>query len=108
VSETLDDLLCFQLKALKITGFEREYRFHPKRKWRFDFADVENKIAIECEGGIYSGGRHTRGKGYEGDCEKYNQATIMGWKILRYTSKFIANGEAVNEIKQFKDYLGMR
>lgn len=107
-ASTLDDLLNFQLKACKINGFEREYRFHPVRRWRFDFADAEIKLAVECEGGVYSGGRHTRGKGFEGDCEKYNQATLMGWKVLRYTRKFIESGQAVNEIQAIKDYLGMR
>jgi very-short-patch-repair endonuclease len=62
-----------------------EFRFHPKRRWRFDFAWPAEKIAVECEGGTWSGGRHTRGKGYEGDCEKYNEAVILGWRVLRFT-----------------------
>ena len=61
-----------------------EYRFHPTRRWRFDFAWPELKIAIELEGGVYSRGRHTRGKGYEQDCEKYNQAVLHGWRVLRF------------------------
>jgi len=65
-----------------------EYRFHGKRRWRFDYAILgsritSSKIAIEIEGGIWSGGRHTRGKGFIGDIEKYNTATAMGWKIIR-------------------------
>jgi very-short-patch-repair endonuclease len=70
-------------KELGIT-FEPEYKFHPTRKWRFDFADVENKIAIEIEGGVWTRGRHTRGSGYIKDVEKYNAATVCGWKVLRY------------------------
>lgn len=63
-----------------------EYKFHPTRKWRFDFANVSEKIAIEIEGGIYSQGRHTRGSGFRNDTIKYNQATILGWRVLRYCS----------------------
>lgn len=65
-------------------NFVREYKFHPTRKWRFDFADVDRKIAVECEGGVFSYGGHVRGKGYMNDTEKYNQAQIFGWKVLRY------------------------
>ena len=66
------------------TGWEVEYKFHPKRKWRFDFANPVLKIAIEQEGGVWISGRHNRGKGFLNDMEKYNQAVILGWKVLRY------------------------
>jgi very-short-patch-repair endonuclease len=66
---------------------ETEYRFHPKRLWRFDFAYPDLKIAVEFEGAIWSNGRHNRGSGFIKDCEKYNEATLMGWKILRYTTQ---------------------
>lgn len=79
------ELLLLEKRMQK--NFEGEYRFHPKRKWRFDYADVAHKIAVEIEGGIWSGGRHTRGSGYAKDVEKYNEATKLGWRILRYTSK---------------------
>lgn len=62
-----------------------EYQFFKGRKWRFDFAIPNKKIAIEIEGGVYTNGRHTRPKGYLGDMEKYNAATMCGWKLLRFT-----------------------
>lgn len=62
-----------------------EYRFHPKRRWRFDYAIPEHKIAIEVEGGVWTNGRHTRGKGYINDMEKYNEAVIGGWRLIRVT-----------------------
>ena len=69
----------------------QEYRFHETRKWRFDFAYPELKIAIEVEGGTWAAGRHTTGAGFDKDCEKYNAATRMGWRILRYTAKSMKN-----------------
>lgn len=66
---------------------EPEHRFHSVRKWRFDFAWIDSKVAVELEGGIATGGRHTRPGGYQGDCEKYNAAVSLGWRILRYTAK---------------------
>jgi very-short-patch-repair endonuclease len=71
--------------------FEREYRFNSARKWRFDFCIVDYKIAIEVEGGSWVGGRHNRPIGFSKDCLKYNSATILGWRVLRYTSDIIKN-----------------
>jgi hypothetical protein len=70
-----------------VTGLEwdPEYSFHKKRKWRFDFANIKHKIAVEIEGGVWTGGRHTRGSGFLKDMEKYNTATSLGWKIIRVT-----------------------
>jgi very-short-patch-repair endonuclease len=63
-----------------------EHRFHPERKWRFDLAWPDRKLAVEVEGGVYANGRHNRGKGYENDAVKYNQAQLLGWRVLRYST----------------------
>lgn len=60
-----------------------EYRFHPSREWRFDFAIPERHVAIEVEGGAFIGGRHVRTDGYLRDMEKYNEAAAAGWLVLR-------------------------
>ncbi len=80
----------FKLLSI-ITGIEpdREVRFHPTRKWRFDFAFKEQFIAIEVEGGIWTGGAHVNPQGYAGNCEKYNMAAKMGWKVYRLVAKQI-------------------
>lgn len=59
-----------------------EHRFHPDRKWRFDYAWVAQKVALEIDGGAWTKGRHTRGKGFIKDQEKRNEALLMGWKVL--------------------------
>ena len=91
--------LIIQLKALKIE-FEREFKFHPKRKWRADFHLVEKMILVEVEGGIWSGGRHTRGKGYLGDMEKYNAATVMGYRVIRFSTEQVKSGLAIQQIEK--------
>lgn len=63
----------------------REFRFHPTRKWRFDFAWERERVAVEMEGGVFVGGGHNQGRRYTMDCQKYNMATVMGWRVLRYT-----------------------
>ena len=66
-----------------------EFRFHDERKWRFDFAWPESRIAVEIEGGIWSGGRHTRGAGFISDAAKYNHAAALGWRVFRLTGEMI-------------------
>ena len=96
----LEELLAFHMRAAQLPTPEREYRFHPPRKWRFDFAYPDRKIAIEVEGGTWSGGRHTRGFGFAKDCEKYNQAVLDGWKVLRFTGKMVHDGTALTTIEK--------
>lgn len=75
-------------------NFEREYRFHPVRRFRLDFFLPDHRIGIECEGGTWINGRHNRGKGFESDLRKYNEAERMGIRIFRFTTNMIRCGEA--------------
>lgn len=77
-----------------------ELAFHPKRKWRFDFAHPASKTAIEIEGGVWSGGRHTKPAGFTKDCEKYNAAAAAGWTVFRLTGYHI-NELHIEPIKKF-------
>lgn len=78
---------------------EREFQFCPERQWRADYR-VGN-VLIELEGGAYSSGRHTRGKGFIEDCFKYNMATLMGYRLIR-----IGTGMATaNYLQQIIDCL---
>jgi hypothetical protein len=70
-------------------GWEQEYKFYPGRNCRFDYANRQQLIAIEIEGGMWlsaNGGksRHFTGSGAQGDMKKYNAAERRGWTILRY------------------------
>lgn len=69
----------------------REYRFHNTRQWRFDMAIPALKIAIEYEGTMSKKSRHTSVTGYTGDLEKYNEASMLGWTLLRYNAMNISN-----------------
>ena len=66
---------------------EREVKFHASRRWRADFAHLASRTLIEIEGGIFlsGGGRHTRGAGYAKDAEKYLEAVLAGWTVIRLT-----------------------
>lgn len=89
-----DIILRSELQALHLGVIEREYRFENKRRWRFDFAIPSVMLAAELEGGIWTNGRHNRGKGYQGDLDKYNTATAMGWSVLRFSTEDVLEGRA--------------
>lgn len=76
-------------------GCERELVFAPPRRWRFDFSWPDQLIAVEIEGGSWVGGRHMRGKPFEGDCDKYNEAAALGWRIFRFTTDQVNDGRAI-------------
>jgi len=98
----VDVPLIVQCKMLNLPEPEEEYTFHPERGWRFDLAWPALRVAVEVEGGLYlpGGGRHNRGKGYENDCEKYSEASILGWVLVRVTYKMIRHGKALALIEK--------
>jgi very-short-patch-repair endonuclease len=93
-------LFVFICRSYLNIELERELRFHPVRKWRFDYASTEHKLAIEVEGGVWTKGRHTRPKGFLDDMEKYNNATALGWRVLRFVPDELAKPETLDLIKQ--------
>lgn len=98
MTSKLESMMALQLKAAKIE-YVTEFRFCPDRKWRFDFVVSGFLIAIECEGGIFTNGGHTRGAGYEANIEKYNAAALLGWRVLRFSGDQIESGYALRIIE---------
>lgn len=85
----LESRFLFLWRVAQGPPLEREVRFHPTRKWRADFAHLASRTLIEIEGGIFipGGGRHSRGLGYAKDAEKYLEAVLAGWTVIRLTEK---------------------
>lgn len=90
--------------------FEREYRFDGFRRWRFDFLvthwpDGEHGVfrntAIEIEGAVWTQGRHTRGSGFVRDLEKYRHATMLGYRVLRFSTQEVLTGKAKEFLEQW-------
>ena len=117
VLSDLEDRFEFQIRAFKLTTPEREYRFAAHavggpgkglrtrldeaglKDWKMDFAWPDIKLAVEIEGGVWIGGRHNRGAGMIGDMRKYNAATLMGWKVLRFDGSAVKSGAAINMVR---------
>lgn len=95
-----EETLALHIRSYWLPEPECEYRFHPHRKWRVDFAWPGLKVAVEVEGGTYSQGRHVRADGFEKDCEKYNALEELKWTLLRYTSRMVQDGRAIDQIRR--------
>ena len=102
-----EDMLEMHLRAMNIK-YVREHKFHPSRRWRFDFAVLDCNLAIEVEGITYYGknkdgsmklGRHQSAKGIQGDLEKYDEAMRMGWNIYRCSQGMVKSGRAIETIE---------
>lgn len=83
------------IRALKLPLPIPEHRFDTSRRWRFDWCWLDRKLALEVEGGVWRGGRHTNPIGFIKDIEKYNAATLAGWRVLRCTPQMIDSGEVI-------------
>ena len=102
----LVETLVSQLEIVGLKPTHREWKFHPERKWRFDLVWVSFKVAVEVHGGIHSGGRHTRGAGFERDREKMNEAALMGWLVLEVTGDQIRSGQALAWVEKALEVRG--
>jgi len=95
MASKLEELMAFQIKACDWPEPIREYLFIHGRCFRADFAWPALKLLLEVDGGTWNGGRHTSGKGFANDCEKYNLAMLQGWRVLRVTGEHIKSGQAL-------------
>jgi very-short-patch-repair endonuclease len=103
-SKAPDMFLRLLQSSFKGVEIEKEFRFHPKRKWRFDYAFPALKIAVEVDGGVWTGGRHINPDGYINDMEKLNNAAAMGWLVLRITTDDRFASKTYDLIKQTIDF----
>ncbi|MGP4843333.1 hypothetical protein ACTXGQ_04305 [Marinobacter sp. 1Y8] len=80
-------------------GVKQRLRDAGLKDWRFDFAWPDLMLAVEVEGGGWTGGRHTRGKGFQEDMVKYSEAMRLGWNIYRCDANLIKSGQALKVIE---------
>lgn len=126
-----EEELVLHLRAEKISGYQREYKFSRDivgnapgirdrlkqaglKDWRFDFAWPNLMLAVEVEGitsygrnkdGSMRLGRHQSAKGIEGDLDKYQAAMRQGWTVYRCSPRMVKSGAAIETIKILIDQL---
>lgn len=98
--EYKDELMAWMKSEPQSLGLKwtvmTEHRFHPVRRWRFDYVwlntDGEHtKIAVEFDG-IFGGRSHTSVPGVMRDQQKINEAQLLGWQVFRANARSIADG----------------
>lgn len=99
----LETTFLLACRALGLPEPEREFRFAVPRRFRADFRF--GKVLVEIEGGEWTRGRHTRGRGFTADCIKYNLATLCGWRVLRFSGEMI-RVDPLNCARQVAQLLG--
>lgn len=127
--ERFEDDLAFQIRAHRLPEPERQHRFALEldRQWRFDFAWPGHRLAAEFEGlvatralvpkgrgepgyrrTIVLTGGHATPDGFKADIDKYNSATLLGWRLLRFHRDQVTNGEAIAMLERVFSAIGWR
>jgi very-short-patch-repair endonuclease len=97
----LENTFAMQLDAVGLDGYVREYQAIPGRRFRFDFAWLEQRLLVEVNGGTYTQGAHSTGQGIARDYEKANLAVLQGWRVLSFDGKAVKDGTAVEVVEKF-------
>ena len=72
----------------------REHMGLKPRRFRFDFCWPDHLLVVEAQGGVWTHGRHSRGKGQTNDYIKHNLATIKGYRIFYVTAGMLRDDPA--------------
>lgn len=107
------DEFALQLRQHGFVDWIPEHRFfkgdeYEPRQWRFDFAQLKLKVAVEIEGLVVrklagqmvSTGRHANISGFREDCRKYATAAVDGWTVLRFEQSQVYNREAITFVER--------
>jgi len=99
---TNHNLFVAMLRSEGVPLPEAEVRFHETRRWRWDFAwnHGSQRLALEIQGGIFAGGRHSRGAGMVKDMEKFSEAACLGWRIIYCQPKELCTAKTMDLIKR--------
>lgn len=118
----LEEQFIFHANAMKLPHYEREYRFAAHhvglgkgirkrledadmQDWRYDFFFADYDLAVELNGGNWSGGRHTRPQALQSEYRKINAAALLGHTLLIFDTGMVKSGEAVQRVKAIIDLI---
>lgn len=101
---TGEEMFESQLTRSGVTGWVREHKFHGSRNWRFDFAWLDEMLAVEINGGTFraKGGAHT-GAGFRRDCVKGMAAIELGWTVITVMPEHVRQGRALQVLEKRLD-----
>lgn len=77
---------------------ETEYEF-AHTNHRADYA-WPCTLILEVEGGVWTGGRHTRPSGFVGDLRKYNLAACYGYRLVRVVPDDLLTADTIDLVRR--------
>lgn len=85
-----------------------EFEFAKPRKWRFDWAfpfsgDESGGlggVALEIQGGLFTGGRHVRGAALLDEQTKLNEAACRLWRVVYCTPQQVNSGVVFSVLRR--------
>jgi hypothetical protein len=96
-----------QLVQFRLPPFHHHYRFpqslHPdnKRKvWIADYCNVEYKLMVEIDGGIWTGGAHGHPVDITRNMMKQNDAALLSYQTLRFATTWVKNKHAIQFLQR--------
>jgi very-short-patch-repair endonuclease len=108
--EAFEQLFAQQLTAARVAPAIPQYKFALAlgRKWTADFAWPDLKLLLEVDGGVWrrGGGAHSHPSNILRDMEKQNDAALLGWRVLRFTTGEIKSGHALLFLERVMDPRG--
>ena len=96
----LEENFAFQLNALGLTDYVREYHAIEGRRFLWDFCFEAERLLVEINGGTFTKGGHSTGLGIRRDYEKNNLAQLAGWRCLMFDGEAVRSGEAVEIVRK--------
>jgi very-short-patch-repair endonuclease len=98
-----EDAFIGLVRIHKLPKPESQYKFHPERGWKSDFAYPSHRLLIEIEGGIWrrGGGAHSHPSNILRDIEKYNAAALLGFYVLRFSDREIKDQSCIETVRNF-------
>lgn len=106
----MEETMALHLRAHKLDHlFVREHRFHPERRWRFDFAVPALMIGVELQGGIFASKKksgHKTGVGIRNDMAKSREAQRLGWRVFQFYIDEVKSGFAADYMRRVLQEIG--
>jgi hypothetical protein len=108
-----------QVRAMGLPQYMRESLFALKvgRKWAFDFCwgppymlavEIEGLVVRRINGVLQVMGRHATITGFREDCEKYANAAMLGWTVVRFEQTQVDSRYAVNMVARILEVRGWK
>lgn len=99
-AKTLPGVFLSVCKTQGIPDPVPEFVFAPPRKWRFDWAWTKHYVALEIEGGAFRGPGHRSVGVFLRNIEKYNEAALLGWRVIRVTTDQFNSGDVFETLQR--------